>query len=376
MSPATTTAPSTDIPLREGFTTGTAAAAAAKAAALLLQGGTRCDCCRVPLPMGGRLEIRIEQLLFSKDGAQASVIKDGGDDPDATHGARIWAQVILTSGNPGIINVDGGPGVGRVTLPGLPRKPGEAAINPAPLQQIQDSVREIFTLSGYPGGADVLISVENGEEIARRTMNPRLGIVGGISILGTSGIVRPFSHEAWQASIAEAMDVARALALPTVCLATGRRSERLLQSLHPELSEHCFIQSADFFAFSLQQAAARGFQRVILACYPGKLVKMAQGLAYTHAKSAPVDGELLASWCAAAGADSALVREAEQAVTVRRVAELLGNGPLATRVWQQALEMALVHARAFLGPGPHLEIVVFDFDGALLIRSATQPSVR
>ena len=205
--------------------------------------------------MGGRLEIFIEQLQILGTAVRAAVIKDGGDDPDATHGARLWAEVRLFPRKPGTIEVEGGPGVGRVTLPGLPRQPGEAAINPAPLKQIQDAVAEAFALAGYPGGADVLVSVENGEKIAERTMNPRLGIVGGISILGTSGIVRPFSHEAWQASIAEALDVAQALELPTVCFSTGRRSERLLQACFPELSERCFIQIADFFC--LQPAAGR-----------------------------------------------------------------------------------------------------------------------
>ncbi len=319
--------------------------------------------------MGGSLEVPIEQLQRTDTAARVAVIKDGGDDPDATHGARIWAEVRLAPQKPGRINVEGGSGVGRVTLPGLPRKPGEAAINPAPLKQIQDSVREVFVHTGYAGGADVVISVENGEEISRKTMNPRLGIVGGISILGTSGIVRPFSHEAWQASIAEALDVGQALGLHEICFTTGRRSERLLQACLPRLSERCFIQSADFFAFSLHQAAERAFQRVTWGCYPGKLVKMAQGLAYTHAKSGPVDGELLASWCENAGADKELVREARQAITVRHVAEMLGNTPLATRVWQQAHTLALHHARSFLGTGPELEIVVFDFDGELLIRN-------
>ncbi len=344
-------------------------AAAAKAAALLLLGATRCDRCQVPLPMGGRLEVPVEQLLILGAAVRAAVIKDGGDDPDATHGARLWAEVRLISRTAGEINVEGGQGVGRVTLPGLPRLPGEAAINPAPLKQIQDTVREAFSLTGYEGGADVLVSVENGEEIAKRTMNPRLGIVGGISILGTSGIVRPFSNEAWQASIAEALDVAQALELPTVCFSTGRRSERLLQAVFPELSERCFIQVADFFAFSLQQAAARKFARVFWGCYPGKLVKMAQGLAYTHAKSGPVDGELLASWCETAGCDKELIREARTAVTVRRVAELLGKSPLATRVWSLARDQALQQARIFLGPGPDLEIFVFGYEGELLVRS-------
>ncbi len=363
--------------LREGFTTGTAAAGAAKAAAMLLLSGELLEIVDVPLPGGGRLALPVAEARLEGETAYAAVIKDGGDDPDATHGAAIGCRVRrCPEAGEGGVAVTGGPGVGWVTLPGLPVAVGRAAINPAPLAQIRAAVAEAAARAGQAGGLRAEVTVPGGEAMARKTLNPRLGIVGGISILGTSGIVRPFSHAAWEASIAEALDVARALAHDTVGFSTGRRSEALLRRQLPELAETACVQAADCLAFALGAAAGRGFRDIAWACYPGKLVKMAQGLANTHAHQGDMDFSALAGWCREAGWPEAACRAAGAANTARHAFELAKGAPARAALAQVLAGEALGHMRRFAGPGPRLRLFVFDFDGTPLVRAGTRPRSR
>ncbi len=360
-------------PLREGFTTGTAASGAAKAAALLLLTGRAPGTVSVPLPGGGCMELPVAGAWREDGAARAVVVKDGGDDPDATHGARIGCRVSFApDAGPGGVLVDGGEGVGRVTLPGLPVPVGQAAINPAPRAQIAAAVAEAAREAGHAGGLSAVVSVAGGEAIARGTLNPRLGIVGGISILGVSGIVRPFSHEAWKASVAEALDVARALGHETVGFSTGRRSERLLRAARPGLPETACVQAADFFAFALAQAGARRFRRIVWAAFGGKLVKMAQGLENTHARKGDTDFSALSGWCAAAGWPEKTARRAATANTARHAFEMAPSAEAKAALARLLADAALAHMRRFAGDGPELEILVFDFDGAPLCRSASR----
>jgi cobalt-precorrin-5B (C1)-methyltransferase len=360
--------------LREGFTTGTAASGAAKAAALLLLTGQAPETVDVPLPGGGRMELDVAEARREGETAVAVVIKDGGDDPDVTHRARIGCRVSFAAeAGPGEVLVDGGEGVGRVTLPGLPVAVGLAAINPAPRLQIAAAVTEAAAVAGFDGGLSAVVLVAGGEELARKTLNPRLGIVGGISILGVSGIVRPFSHEAWEASIAEAFDVARALGHEAVGCATGRRSEALLRAARPDLPDTACIQAADFFAFALAQAARRGFREIVWATYGGKLVKMAQGLSNTHAHKGDTDFSALAGWCAAAGWPEALARQAASANTARHAFEMAETRQAKTSLAGVLADAALGHMRRFAGDGPALRLLVFDFDDVLLARRDDYP---
>jgi cobalt-precorrin-5B (C1)-methyltransferase len=300
-------------PLREGFTTGTAAAAAAHAAVAALLGGRRLASVSVPLPpfAGERLEIPIARVRTGGRGkfpwAMASVIKDGGDDPDVTHGLRLDVQAgldiralsgtaradappVLIGGFSSPVFIHAGWGVGRVTLPGLPVPPGEPAINPEPRRQIAAAACEAAAAQGRRAALHLLIRVPMGEARAGLTLNPRLGIVGGISILGTRGIVRPYSNEAWQAVIAQGIDLAAAAGISSLLFSTGRRSEQFLQRLYPCLPPLAAVQVADFAAFSLRLALKNpGIRRVAWGCFPGKLLKLAQGLEWTHARSAPAD---------------------------------------------------------------------------------------
>ena len=358
-----------DGPLREGFTTGTAAAGAAKAATLLLLTGAAPATVDVPLPGGGRMVLPVAAAHLDGDGATASIIKDAGDDPDVTHGAAIGCRAArLPGAQAGTVLVDGGAGVGRVTLPGLPVAVGLAAINPAPRAQIAAAVTEAMQLAGYEGAISAVVTVAGGEGLARKTLNPRLGIVGGLSILGASGIVRPFSHDAWQTSIAEALDVAQALGHDAAGFSTGRRSEALLRAAEPALPETALIQAADFFAFALAEASKRNFRRIVWAAFGGKLVKMAQGLANTHAHRGDTDFSALAGWCAAAGWPAALARAAAKANTARHALEMAPSPEAKTALIGVLAGEALGHMRQFAGPGPQLVLLVFDFDGALLVR--------
>jgi len=239
------------------------------------------------------------------------------------------------------------------------------------MRQIREAAAEALDAAGCPGPVALTVEVENGELIAKKTLNARLGIVGGISILGTTGIVKPFSHSAWKATITAGLDVARAVGLNEIALTTGRKSERFLRRELPGLPDQGSIQAADYFAFSLSEAARRKFARITLGCFFGKLVKMALGYAYTHAGSGAVDFAALADWLGEAGAAQATIAGCREAVTARRVLELLESDPALPGVLDLLAAKALTQARLHAGPAPALALFVFDFDGRLLHLAST-----
>lgn len=293
-------------PLREGFTTGSAATAAVTAALRFLLTGAADAQVDIPAPPGARCQRRLTIPVaglerLGPDTALAAVIKDGGDDPDATHRARIEACVRFTPGATTELELTGGRGVGRVTLPGLPVAVGEAAINPGPRAQLALAVSETCAVAACPGTVRATINVPEGERIAARTLNARLGIVGGISILGTQGTVRPYSHSAWRGTITQALDVAQALGCAGIGLCSGRRSERLLMRALPAWPEQAFVQAADYAGFAVHAAARCGFALVEWGGFFGKLLKLAQGHAFTHARAAALDMPGLAAMCAGHG---------------------------------------------------------------------------
>ena len=324
----------------------------------------------IPLPEEGRLTIPIDRVGMFDGYARATVIKDGGDDPDATHRARISCTVLLKPGGHGNqVLLRGGKGVGRVTKPGLPIPPGEPAINPGPRKQLQKAVQECFLETGTaPMGLEITIEVADGEKIARKTLNSRLGIVGGISILGTRGTVMPFSNEAYEETIALSLDVAEALGLDTIALCTGGKSEKFLRRLFPELPDEACIQVADFFAFSLEEATRRRFSRIIYGCFFGKLVKVAQGHEYTHARTALIDFHLLAEWCRAAGIEGHKAKAIMGANTARHVLSMISDDEHKRAVVQLLMQKALSNGTRFVTQEVALEICAFAFDGTLLGR--------
>ncbi len=258
--------------LRWGYTTGTCAAAAAKAAVLLLL-GEHVSAVEIALPDGSRHRLPVYRLRREGDQATASVIKDAGDDPDVTNRAEIVATVRRIPGSAGEVVLRGGPGVGVVTKPGLPVPVGEAAINPVPRRMIKEAVQE--ALAGKDWALEVVISVPRGEELARQTLNPRLGIKGGISILGTTGLVKPLSAEAWTATITSALKVARAVGLTEVVLSTGRTSEKAHQEAYA-FPEEAYILMGDFVEFALRETQRLGFSGLHLVAQWAKLLKIAR----------------------------------------------------------------------------------------------------
>lgn len=355
--------------LRTGFTTGTASAAAAKAALLAIWGEVRSSV-KVSLPHGGELAVEIKRVeCLAPDRARATVVKDAGDDPDVTHRADIQAEVELLDGpGPEEIEIAGGSGVGVATRPGLDLEVGGPAINPGPCQMIRSAIREAWQERGPAGHAPrarVTIVVPEGERLAKRTLNPRLGIVGGISILGTSGLVKPFSHEAYIATIDSGLKVAAASGAREVVLTTGRRSEKQAMAQRPDLPEQAFIQMADFFLHAMQEAAGLGFGAIGLVSFFGKAVKQAQAHPCTHAHKVPMDLKRLAGWLEKAGADAGLVQSVAGANTARHALDGIraaGRLDLVPEVGRRMLAVM----REFAGPAPSVWAVVMDNDGSLL----------
>ena len=383
--------------LRSGFSTGTAATAAATAALRHLLTGTVPGAIAVRLPSGTYLPVSIKECVNSGESACATVIKDAGDDPDITDKTEIKARVKIVTcsrGHSRGIFLAAGMGVGTVTKPGLPVAPGEPAINPVPRLMICDNLaREllvqeaavntlrldeaagpagnaVFLPFEMPGSLDgfcfqVEVEVPEGEKLARHTLNPRLGIVGGISILGTTGIVKPFSHEAYEETIQAALSVAASNGCSEVVLSTGGKSERFARDLIPDVPVEAFVQVADFFAFAVREARRYEFRRITHSVFFGKAVKMAQGHAYTHAHSVPMELQLLAHMAKDSGHDEPFCRSLEEANTARHALEIIaGRGAfeIVDRVARKAREESVRLA----GKDARVRLLLFDYNGALL----------
>ncbi|MEL7273989.1 MAG: cobalt-precorrin-5B (C(1))-methyltransferase [Pseudomonadota bacterium] len=290
--PTSKSGPEPATPLRRGWTTGACATAATKAALLRLVTGEFPDPVTITLPKGQTPSFPLCHESSNEGGAMAGIIKDAGDDPDVTHGATIMAHVKPLPQGQGIKFV-AGEGVGTVTKPGLPIPPGEAAINPVPRQMMRDVVAEVCGDHLMPPDIQITIAVPDGEAIAQKTWNPRLGIVGGISILGTTGIVHPFSCSAWIHSIHRGVDVARAAKFERVIAATGSTSEATAQAIY-NLPEVALIDMGDFAGGLLKYLRAHPLPNVTIAGGFAKLVKLAQGALDLHSARSQVDFRWLA----------------------------------------------------------------------------------
>ncbi len=313
----------------------------------------------VLLPKGSHITIPIESCIKLSDGVESCVIKDGGDDPDVTHGASIVVNLSRTSGNG--ISIEGGPGVGVVTKPGLGLKVGGPAINPVPRRMILENLRE--AADGEPGGLQVTVSVPAGRDLAHKTDNPRLGIVGGISILGTSGIVVPFSTASYAASIRQNLDVAAAAGDYTVVLTTGGRSETFAHDMI-SLPDHCFVQMGDFVGYTVQQCDKKNMRKVYVVGFVGKLAKMAAGVSQTHVKGSKVNMGLLAEAASQCGAGDSTIRDIRGANTARHVMEIAQRDGI-TKLFDRICELALGHLGA-KSPRLDMTVIMFDFDGKVV----------
>ena len=349
--------------LKKGFTTGAAAAAAVKAALisffsepprsvdLLFLTGERKP-----------IEIKVVRKLSDHE-IQALVVKDAGDDPDITHKAEIGARVRLSESASLVIAIRGGKGVGRVTKPGLELPVGEPAINPGPRTMIQNSVMEVFRQFEIQAKqVDIEIFVPEGEALALKTLNPRLGILGGISILGTTGIVTPMSHEAYIATIRSGISVAAAGGSDTLVFTTGRRSERFAMEKFNEFKNESFIQTGDFFKAALELAAAHTrIKAAIYVVFFGKALKMALGYEHTHAAKSELTLQNLAQWAYETTGSRDLEKQIAEANTARHAFSFIypGYPDLLARVGQKALAAA----RSFSKEKPGIRIIILDFNG-------------
>lgn len=338
--------PSKRKPLRSGYTTGACAAAAAKAAVMALLQWEQPGQVEIPFPDGSRH--RFELCRYGgtvAGGAMASVVKDAGDDPDVTNGAEIGAEVRWLADrvhNERIV-LHNGPGVGLVTKPGLAVGVGQPAINPVPQQMIRAAVAEVLTEAGQADAAlEVRIFVRDGEVLAEKTLNRRLGVIGGLSILGTTGIVRPVSAKAWTDTIEASMQVARAVGLTEVILATGRTSEAVVQGLL-RLPEEAQVMMGDYLQYALEAARKHGFTRIHLAGMWAKLIKAALAIPQTHVRNGALETRQAADLLAEMGLDpvtAAALREANTAREIYIRLKALGCDNLIRAVCQRAKEQA------------------------------------
>lgn len=345
--------------LRSGITTGACAAGAAHAAARLLFNGETISNALVFNPQGLSIEVRVKSVALTGGGARAVVVKDAGDDPDVTHGMDIVANVAPVAG--GLITLKGGAGVGVVTRPGLQVPVGEPAINPVPAKMIKDALYRVIP----PGeGVEVTISVPGGEEIAHRTLNPRLGIVGGISILGTTGIVRPMSEEAFKDSLVPLVSQAVAQGHRTLLLTPGRMGQRQAVEGHG-FNPDMVVEMSNFVGFMLDCCSSYGVEQVLLWGHIGKLAKVAGGIFHTHSKVADARREIIAAHAAQKGAGRELVEKIMQANTLEGVVEHIekeGFGTLFSLLAEKASLKAEERVRGTIKTGT----VILAMDGRIL----------
>lgn len=351
--------------LRRGWTTGACAAAGAKAAYTALLTGAFPDPVSVRLPRGLTPAFALARHALGEGWAEAAVIKDAGDDPDVTHGALVVTRVRPGPAGSGVI-FQAGEGVGTVTRPGLHLAVGEPAINPSPRRIIAEALAEVAAVHGASGDVAVEIAIPGGAALAQRTMNGRLGIVGGLSILGTTGVVVPFSCSAWIHSIHRGVDVARAAGFPHVAAATGSTSEAAVQLLHG-LPEEALIDMGDFAGGLLKYLRKHPLPRLTLAGGFAKIAKLGMGNLDLHSGRSTVDLEWLVDRLAEAGGDAGLLARARAAGTANAVlAEAQAAGlPLADTVARRAQTVAT----DLVGPETPIEVLVFDRDGVLVGRS-------
>jgi len=347
-------------PLRRGWSTGACATAATRAALSALLGDGFPDPVTITLPGGQRPAFVLAHEQLGDGFAEAGIVKDAGDDPDVTHGALVLARLEPLPAGAGIV-FRAGKGVGTVTRPGLPLAVGEPAINPVPRRLIREVIETACAAHGRSPDFQVTISIPDGERLAEKTWNPRLGIFGGLSVLGTTGIVIPYSCAAWIASIQRGVDVARAMDLTHLVGATGDASEKAaLQRLGLPLA--AAIDMGDFVGGLLKYLRRHPVERLTVAGYFAKMAKLAQGVMDLHSARSTVDREFLADVLAGLGAPPETVAVARNANTANEVLGLAGGLPLASAVAARARDAA----QRFVGDGAHIGVLVTDRAGRIV----------
>ncbi len=353
--------------LKKGFTTGAAAAAAVKAALTCFFSKEPAGV-EISFLTGDKKHIAVQEISkISENSYQATVIKDAGDDPDITHKAQIGATVTLTDAKQTSIQITGGKGVGVITKPGLELPVGEPAINPGPRTMIQNEILDVFSCFDITNKrVDVEIFVPRGEILAKKTLNARLGIMGGISILGTTGVVTPMSHDAYIATIKSGIAVAAANGTDTLVFTTGRRSERYAMDQFTSFDEEAFIQTGDFFKASLDMATQNtAIKSIIYTIFFGKAVKMALGFEHTHAAKSELTLKELAVWAKEITKNTDLVEQILEANTARHAFSFIY--PKYPELLACVGEKIRKNAKNFSNQKLDIQVIIFDFDGTIAL---------
>lgn len=348
--------------LRKGYTTGSCATAAAKVAALMVLRQHVIHQVSIVTPSGVPLCLNVESPHIAGQQAVAAIRKDGGDDIDATHGMLIFARVTLT--DDGRITLRGGQGIGTVTRKGIGLAPGEAAINRTPRQTIEAAVREVI---GPTRGAQVEIFAPEGEARAKKTYNARLGIIGGISILGTTGIVTPMSEESWKRSLALDLEQKRAAGVERVILVPGNHGERFVRE-QLECAGGQVVTMSNFVGFMVEEAVRLGFRQIVLVGHPGKLIKIAAGIFHTHSHIADARMETLVAHLALLGAPQALLVAVSECETTEAAIELIAAAGF-SHLWHQLAQRICLRIEQMLRytpTPPQCDAILFSFDNQIL----------
>ena len=345
--------------LRSGFTTGACATAASKAALMALLGMETGSAVEIEIPDGEKLSLAVCNVCKGDSWASAAVVKEAGDDPDVTNGVSIVAKVAFAGGEGGIRFLQG-EGVGRVTLPGLGIEIGQPAINPVPRKMIASNLREL-----YAGALDVTISVPGGGELALKTFNPKLGIEGGISIIGTSGIVRPFSNEAFVEAIRREAEVARAVGAGRLIINSGAKSEAYLKARFPQEPPQAFVHYGNFIGETLKIAAQTGFEQVTMGIMMGKAVKLAEGHLDTHSKNVVMNKDFLGRLASDAGCTAAAAAAIDSVTLARELWDKLSDTDLALFCKALLERCSEVCQLAYPQSAGHLQILLIAEDGTI-----------
>ncbi|MCI7105567.1 MAG: cobalt-precorrin-5B (C(1))-methyltransferase CbiD [Lachnobacterium sp.] len=350
--------------MRYGFTTGSCAAAAAKAAAYMLLSGRQKNTITIETPKGIPYTAEILEITRGEKAVQCAVRKDGGDDPDITSGALIYAEVSLTDhtrtqATDTRIHIDGGIGVGRVTKPGLDQPVGNAAINHVPREMIAKEVLEVCDLMDYKGNLQVIISVPEGEAIAKQTFNPRLGIVGGISILGTSGIVEPMSNQALLDTIRVELNQRRAEGFDYIAVAPGNYGLDFMKKAYGyDLDKS--VKCSNFIGVTIDMAVECGFTRMLLTGHIGKLIKVAGGIMNTHSKEADCRMELLSAFAIHEGAGADVAAKILDCVATEEAVRLLREAGKQQEVMDYAMERIMFYLNKRAGGRMQIDCIMYD----------------
>ncbi len=351
---------------RKGYTTGACSAAAARAAAIGLMTGQVPERVESLLPNGQRIYFEVIDGVCDTNSAHAVVVKDAGDDPDCTHQAHLTVDIKTLPEQADQIVLTGGDGVGKITMQGLGLDVGSAAINPVPRKNISENIREVAAPLLQTNGLEVTVSVPGGQEMAKKTLNDRLGIIGGISILGTTGIVHPYSTAAFRASVVQGIEVAANQGLKSVVLTTGGRTEKFTLKALPQLPPASFVQMGDFLGPALDTAERVGIEQIIIGGMVGKLSKIAQGEIITHARRNPVNTELLAEMAASVGAPADVCDDIAAGETARYAGERMEELGLSQAFYTELARRVVNTLKSRYPNQFNYLILVCDFDGEKL----------